>query len=110
MPGSTLIPPPSNHGASGRVRARCGHSERHNGGVSRNANRKRRRIGTSEPPPPGIRSHLRADGAPKTSYRTRHDALAVADERRQDSGVELNVYQCEFCSAWHMGSTEGREG
>jgi hypothetical protein len=24
--------------------------------------------------------------------------------RRQDSGVELTVYRCDVCSAWHMGN------
>jgi hypothetical protein len=33
----------------------------------------------------------------------------VADERQSESGVGLNVYQCEFCQSWHMGSGAGRE-
>jgi hypothetical protein len=53
-------------------------------------------------------SHWRSDGAPKTSYRSQAEALSMADERRQDNGVILNVYRCEFCSSWHMGSAEGR--
>jgi hypothetical protein len=57
----------------------------------------------------GLGAHLRADGAPKNAYRTRSDALAVALERQQDTGVELNVYRCDFCSAWHMGNPTGRE-
>jgi hypothetical protein len=52
------------------------------------------------------RSHWRADGAPKTAYRSQSDALSVADERRMDSGVVLNVYRCEFCRAWHVGSAQ----
>ena len=52
--------------------------------------------------------HWRADGAPKTAYRTQGEALSVADERRQDAGVELAVYRCGLCTAWHMGSAEGR--
>jgi hypothetical protein len=32
----------------------------------------------------------------------------MADERRRDSGAELNVYRCDFCSAWHMGKAAGR--
>lgn len=53
-------------------------------------------------------SHWRADGAPKTAYRSQSEALSVADERRDDTGLDLNVYLCDFCSAWHMGSAEGR--
>ncbi len=51
-------------------------------------------------------------GAPtaprKTAYRSQAEALSVADERRDDTGLELNVYRCDFCSAWHMGNAEGR--
>jgi hypothetical protein len=57
---------------------------------------------------PSQRSHWRADGAPKTAYRTQRDALSVVDERRLDAGVDLNVYRCEFCSAWHIGNPDGR--
>jgi len=55
-------------------------------------------------------SHWRADGGPKTTYRNQSEALAVAAERRQDAGIDLSVYQCEFCSHWHMGNNAGREG
>ena len=54
-------------------------------------------------------THWRSDGAPKMAYRTRTDALVAADERAKEAGVELNVYQCDFCGAWHMGRTQGRE-
>jgi hypothetical protein len=54
--------------------------------------------------PETFRSHWRADGAAKTAYRSQAEALSVADERRQDSGVELAVYRCGFCSAWHLGN------
>ena len=49
-------------------------------------------------------THWRADGAPKTAYRTQSDALTAALVRRQESGVDLNVYRCDVCSAWHMGN------
>jgi hypothetical protein len=82
---------------------------RDNGGVPR---RKRDRIGrqlpVAAPRRPSHRSHWRADGAPKTAYRTQRDALSVVDERRADSGADLNVYRCEFCSAWHIGNADGR--
>ena len=60
-------------------------------------------------PSQGLGAHWRADGAPKNAYKTRSDALSVALERQQDTGVELNVYRCDFCSAWHMGNPSGRE-
>ncbi len=52
----------------------------------------------------GLGSHWRADGLPKAAYTTRHDALTAALVRRQESGVELNVYRCDVCSSWHMGN------
>jgi hypothetical protein len=33
----------------------------------------------------------------------------MADERRRESGADLNVYRCDFCAAWHMGSSGGRD-
>ncbi len=62
----------------------------------------------STPGRANLGSHWRADGAPKTAYRSQAEALSVADERRGDTGLDLNVYRCDFCSAWHMGSAEGR--
>ncbi|MGO9854518.1 MAG: hypothetical protein ACLPYY_05705 [Acidimicrobiales bacterium] len=46
----------------------------------------------------------------KTGYRSQSDALVAADVRRQESGVDLNVYRCDVCSAWHMGKPNGRDG
>lgn len=57
---------------------------------------------------PNLGSHWRADGAPKSGYRSQAEALSVADERRQETGVVLNVYRCDYCSAWHMGNAESR--
>jgi hypothetical protein len=68
-----------------------------------------RRRGADEGRIPGLGSHWRTDGAAKTAYRTQGDAQAAADVRRQDSGVELNVYHCDVCSAWHMGNPCGRD-
>lgn len=59
--------------------------------------------------PQRLGAHWRADGAPKNAYRTQGEALSVADERRQETGVELNVYRCEYCSAWHLGNAAGRD-
>ena len=58
--------------------------------------------------PPSLGSHWRADGTPKTAYRSQGEALAMADERRRISGTDLSVYRCDFCPAWHMGTTGGR--
>lgn len=54
---------------------------------------------------PGLGSHWRGDGLPKAAYASQGDALTAALVRRQDSGVELTVYRCDVCSAWHMGNT-----
>ncbi len=53
---------------------------------------------------PGLGSHWRADGRPKAAYSSQADALTAALVRREDSGVELTVYRCDVCSAWHMGN------
>jgi hypothetical protein len=55
----------------------------------------------------GLGEHWRADGLPKTGYTTQSDALTAALVRRQESGVELNVYLCDVCRAWHMGKPRG---
>ena len=57
---------------------------------------------------PSLGAHWRADGTPKIAYGSQGEALAVADERRAETGVDLSVYRCDFCSAWHMGNAEGR--
>ncbi len=109
--------PSKNHGVSGRAErgsissARQTVAGRHNGAMPRRKPaRPGRRLPNSAPRRPSHRSHWRADGAPKTAYRNQSDALSVADERHIDAGVELNVYQCEFCSAWHIGSAAGSRG
>ncbi len=68
---------------------------------------RRRAIGDDRPYSLG--AHWRADGAPKTSYSSQGEALSVADELRQDTGADLNVYRCQHCSGWHMGSAGGRD-
>ena len=52
-------------------------------------------------------SHWRADGAPKTGYRSQAEAQAAADNRRHVSGSDVDVYCCEFCQAWYMGNRAG---
>ena len=46
---------------------------------------------------------------PRPHIRPERDALSVADERHQDTGVDLNAYRCDTCSKWHLGNTAGRE-
>jgi hypothetical protein len=53
-------------------------------------------------------AHWRADGAPKATYASQQEALSMADERHQETGTRLNVYRCDYCSGWHMGTAEGR--
>jgi hypothetical protein len=62
-----------------------------------------------EPRPLSLGSHWRADGAPKAVFRTQSDALRAADGRRLEWGDDLDVYQCDFCSRWHLGSSTPRE-
>jgi hypothetical protein len=74
---------------------------------------KRRSPGRSRPRRPEDRplslgSHWRSDGVPKTAYASESEAWAMADERRQDTGVILNVYRCDFCTSWHMGRDNER--
>ena len=48
----------------------------------------------------GVRTGIR-----RPPYRSQGDALTAALVRRQESGVELSVYRCDVCAAWHMGNT-----
>ncbi len=54
--------------------------------------------------PSGLGSHARRDGTAKTSYMSRGEADAVADERWHEAGVRLDVYRCGVCAAWHLGN------
>jgi hypothetical protein len=80
------------------------------GMASRSKRRKPAWRETETPPVPNLGAHWRSDGAAKTAYRSQQDALAAADERRLETGSDLNVYQCSFCHAWHMGKRGGRGG
>ena len=111
-PDLTPFPPPSNPGrvgASFRVSNRL--ASHKNGAVPRRRNpRSNQGRQTEEHRMAGLGSHWRADGFPKTAYGSQADALTAALVRRQESGVELNVYRCDVCSAWHMGNPRRREG
>lgn len=80
-----------------------------NGRVPRRNNTRKAQTKKSDDSPGTARlgEHWRADGLPKTAYPSQTDALTVALIRRQESGVALNVYQCDVCAAWHMGKPRG---
>jgi hypothetical protein len=40
----------------------------------------------------------------KAAYMSRGEALSVAEEQSLESGLQLEVYQCAECSAWHLGT------
>ncbi|HLN17146.1 MAG TPA: hypothetical protein VK277_10410 [Acidimicrobiales bacterium] len=54
-------------------------------------------------------SHWRADGQPKTRFGSEREARVAAAERAEEGGVELVVYECDFCTGWHMGRPSGRD-
>jgi hypothetical protein len=68
--------------------------------------RKGRQLPSTASRETNFRSHWRADGAPKKAYPSQREALSVADERRQESGVLLTAYSCEVCSAWHLANRD----
>ena len=110
------LPHPSDSGRVGplgRVKRLLvlGRPSHQNGPVPRRNNARRDEKAQSEEAhrAPSLGSHWRADGLPKASYASQGDALTAALIRRQESGVELNVYRCDVCSAWHMGKPERRE-
>ncbi len=75
----------------------------------RRSDRKRSRAQEADRLSFGFRAHWRADGNPKIGYPSQRDALAAAEERGHQSGVELNVYRCDYCSEWHMGAAADKE-
>ncbi len=64
----------------------------------------RRRLRRSGAPRPVRLPHFRADGEPKTRYRSEADANRAAFTARLDHGVDLVAYRCEFCGGWHLGN------
>jgi hypothetical protein len=72
----------------------------HNGGVPRRRHPHR--------PLSVSHTHWRSDGQAKTRYDSPGAAHGAAEERRREAGVELNVYACDFCGGWHLGSAEVR--
>ncbi len=68
------------------------------------ARRNRRQEPTGERGRPG---HWKADGTPKTSFGSEADANRAAFQARLDHGVDLTAYGCDFCPAWHLGTSPG---
>ncbi|HUC06188.1 MAG TPA: hypothetical protein VL961_12360 [Acidimicrobiales bacterium] len=51
--------------------------------------------------------HWRRDGQPKASFTTRDDALRAAHFQLLEHGARLDVYVCDLCRSWHMGTPQG---
>ena len=41
---------------------------------------------------------------------SRGEAHLVADERRAETGNELEVYRCSACAGWHLGNPREDDG
>lgn len=55
-----------------------------------------------EPPSRRERAHVRADGQPKTVYRSKAVAEFVADDMAL-RGTRPEPYVCPICRQWHLG-------
>jgi len=51
-------------------------------------------------------AHWRADGNPKVRYRTEADANRAGFAYRLEHGADLGAYECEYCSGWHLGTSD----
>jgi len=67
------------------------------------ASRRHRR--RQAPPSRARLPHWRADGQPKTRFRTEQDANRAAFGYRLDHGADLAAYECEICGGWHLGNS-----
>jgi len=65
----------------------------------------RRRARRAEAPRRVRLSHWRANGEPKTRYRSEADANRAALQALLEHQVDLGPYQCEFCGGWHLGNS-----
>jgi hypothetical protein len=77
--------------------------------VSRRNSPARGARGRGENRPFSLGSHWRADGAPKAVFRSQQEARRAANVQELESGVTLDAYECDFCTAWHLGSSRSRE-
>ena len=53
----------------------------------------------------GGREHQRADGSPKTRFRSADEANRAGLQALLERGVQVDPYVCGVCGAWHLGST-----
>jgi hypothetical protein len=49
-----------------------------------------------------LREHQGSDGRPKVAYGTQDEAQRASFDRRLHDGIDLDVYRCSICSAWHL--------
>jgi len=70
---------------------------------------RRRARRRDEPRRPRL-AHWRADGTAKARYPSEDDANRAAFSIRLEHGTDLAAYRCEFCSGWHLGTTDDRSG
>jgi len=75
----------------------------------RNSPTRGARRGRAEGRPLSLGSHWRADGAPKAAFRSQQEALRAANVQQLESGIDLHVYECDFCARWHLGSSRARK-
>jgi hypothetical protein len=68
----------------------------------------RRRLRRQPPPRPVRSPHWRADGQPKTRYRSEQEANRASFGYRLDHGVDLVAYLCPQCGGWHLGNSADR--
>jgi len=73
------------------------------------ARRGRKSVGRPRVPDAGggQREHWRADGAPKTAYRSADDANRYGLQALLEDGVQLEPYVCGICHKWHVGNRRG---
>lgn len=56
-------------------------------------------------PTGSYRQHVKADGQPKRGWLTEEEAATYPDR-----ALDQDVYLCEFCEEWHLGTLRVRNG
>ncbi len=51
--------------------------------------------------------HWRADGSAKVKFASEDDANRSAFRLRMEMHLDLEVYKCDICGYWHLGSSPG---
>jgi len=65
----------------------------------------RRRLRRRSSPSQVRLPHWRADGQPKTRFRSEDEANKAAFGYRLEHGVDLVAYPCDMCNGWHLGNS-----